>query len=89
MAAGLFSISTGLFVIPGIGLSLSGYLWFRQREMRYPLALLVGLLAVGLLYVVRQRLDVIIQIPLFAIVVVAVFVLPVVVVLWVTHHSHL
>ncbi|MCD2199523.1 hypothetical protein LPA44_06385 [Halobacterium sp. KA-4] len=88
MAAGLFSISTGLFVIPGIGLSLSGYLWFRHQEMRYPLALLVGLLAVGLLYIIRQRLDIIIQIPLFAIVVVAVFLLPVVVVLRVIHHSH-
>ncbi|UHH26783.1 hypothetical protein [Halobacterium noricense] len=88
MAAGLFFVSTGLFVIPGIGLSLSGYFWFRQREMRYPLALLVGLLAVGLLYIIRQRLSVIIEIPLFAIVVVAVFALPVVVVLRVTHHSH-
>lgn len=87
MAAGLFSISTGLFVIPGIGLSLSGYIWFRQREMRSPLALLVGLLAVGFLYIIRQRLDVIIEIPLFTIVVVAVFILPVVVTLHVIQPS--
>ncbi|TQQ78528.1 hypothetical protein EGH24_14225 [Halonotius terrestris] len=87
MAAGLFSIATGLFVIPGIGLSLSGYIWFRQREMRYPLALLVGLLAVGLLYILHQRLDVIIGIPLFSIVVAAVFLLPVAVALHVIHPS--
>lgn len=87
MAAGIFSIFTGLFVIIGTGLSLSGYIWFRQREMRYPLALLVGLLAVGLLYIIRQRLDVIIEIPLFAIVVATVFLLPVAVVLHVIHPS--
>jgi len=81
MAAGLFSISTGLFVIPGIGLSLSGYLWFRQREMRYPLALMAGLLAVGLLYTIRQQSDVIIGIPLFVVVVAIIFLLPVVVTL--------
>jgi hypothetical protein len=81
MAAGIFSISTGLLVISGIGLSLSGYLWFRQREMRYPLALLAGLLAVGLLYIIRQRLDVVIGIPLFVVVVAIIFLLPVVVTL--------
>jgi hypothetical protein len=87
MAAGIFSISTGLFVISGIGLSLSGYLWFRQREMRYPLASLVGLLAIGLLYIIHQRLDVIIGIPLFATIVAVVFLLPVVVALRVIHPS--
>ncbi|NIC00993.1 hypothetical protein G9C83_15385 [Halobacterium sp. R2-5] len=81
MAAGLFSISTGLFVIPGIGLSLSGYLWFRQREMRYPLALMAGLLAVGLLYIIRQQSDAIIGIPLSVVVVAIIFLLPVVVTL--------
>lgn len=81
MAAGIISISTGLFVIAGIGLSLSGYIWFRQREMRYPLALLAGLLAVGLLYIIRHRLDVIIGIPLFVVVVATIFLLPVVVTL--------
>lgn len=49
--------------------------------MRYPLALLVGLLAVGLLYIIRQRLDVIIEIPLFVVVVAIIFLLPVVVTL--------
>ena len=85
MAGGLSIIFTGLFIIPGIALSLSGYIWFRQREMRYSLASLVGLLAVGLLYVIRQRLDFVTGIPLFAIVVAVVFVLPVVVVLRAIH----
>ncbi|CQH54541.1 uncharacterized protein HHUB_2098 [Halobacterium hubeiense] len=85
MAGGLSIIFTGLFVIPGIALSLSGYIWFRQREMRYSLASLVGLLAVGLLYVIRQRLDFVTGIPVFAIVVAVVFILPVVVVPRVIH----
>jgi hypothetical protein len=42
---------------------------------------LAGLLAVGLLYIIRQRLDAIIGIPLFVVVIAIIFLLPVVVTL--------
>jgi hypothetical protein len=82
LAGGLRTLITGVFVVVGGGLALSGSYWFRQREYRYPLALLAGLLSLGLFYLAHQRLDLLMAIPVLALVVAVVVAGPIIAVLF-------
>lgn len=73
LAGGLSTLITGGLVVCGLGVILSGVYWYAHRAYRQPLAVLAGILAVGLFYIAHQVLDVAIGIPLLAIAVAATF----------------
>jgi len=67
---------TGLLSILGAGVAVASYRWFRQREFRYPLAILTGILSVGLFHRFAQQFDPTIPVPLVALVVGIILVVP-------------
>lgn len=82
LAGGLRGILMFVFVVLGAAFGLAGWRWYRERELRYPLAVQSGGLALGLFYLTHQQLDLLIDIPVLAIVVVLVVAVPVVGVLY-------
>lgn len=42
-------------LVTGVVLVSRGWQWFRKRQMKYPLSILTGTLALGLAYIAHQR----------------------------------
>ena len=76
LAGGLRYILVACLTVIGVVLIVVANRWIRQREVRYPLTILSCLLAVGLFYLVHQRLDLNLPIPLLAVLVALVAILP-------------
>jgi amino acid transporter len=75
-AGALRGILFTIFAFVGTGCLLAGWRWAKDQQMRYPLALLAGGLALGLFYVAHQRLDLLIPNPLLAVIVAVVVGVP-------------
>jgi hypothetical protein len=77
------TLITGVLGILSGCISIVSYRWYRQQELRYPLATLIGILSVGLFHRFAQQFDPIIPVSLVALIVVIIAVVPVAGVLYV------
>lgn len=55
---GLQMLLMGGLILTGVVLVFSGWRWYQERQMRYPLSILSGALVLGLAYITRQRLGI-------------------------------
>jgi predicted membrane channel-forming protein YqfA (hemolysin III family) len=68
---------TGVLSILGAWVAVVSYRWYRQRELRYPLAILTGTLSVGLFHRFAQQFDPTMPVSIVALIVVIMVVVPV------------
>jgi hypothetical protein len=68
---------TGVLSILGACFAVVSYRWYRQQELRYPLALLTGILSVGLFHRFAQEFDPSMPVSIVALIVVVIAVVPV------------
>lgn len=80
-AATATTLLTGFLAVVAIGLVVVGITWARRREPRYPLALLTGILAVGLFHRLAQQVNPTLPVPVVAVLVVVIAVVPPIIVL--------
>lgn len=66
-------ILTGVLVLVGCGLVISGWLWTHRQQVQHPTALLISGLIPGLAYIAHQRLDLYFSTPLIVLTVVLSF----------------
>lgn len=76
LAGGLRGLLLLVFVLVGAGCGLAGWRWYQKRELRWPLAIQSGGLALGLFYLIHQQLDLLIDVPILVLLVFLVVVLP-------------
>lgn len=74
---------TSVLSILGACLAVVSYRWYRQRELRYPLAILLGILSVGLFHRFAQQFDPTLPVPFVALLVAIIVIVPVTSVLYV------
>jgi hypothetical protein len=74
---------TSVLSILGAWIAVISYRWYRQQEFRYPIAILSGILSVGLFHRFAQQFDPTIPVPVVALIVALTVVVPVMSVLYV------